>query len=162
MQYSTTTYNSVVTYTCEEGYTLQGSNNRTCQSSGQWTGSVPQCNRELAIWSTLASSRPCLCCPHVTICYINTPDPTHHSDILTFVSSPAVDCGDPGNLTNGRRILSSTTYNSVVGYTCDVGYTLQGSMRRTCLFNEQWSGSLPQCLREHLFVEYNCKYVLEK
>ena len=46
-QYSTTTYNSVVTYTCEDGYALQGSNSRTCQSDGQWSGIVPQCNREL-------------------------------------------------------------------------------------------------------------------
>ena len=52
-QYSTTTYNSVVTYTCEDGYTLQGSYNRTCQSDMEWTGSVPQCNRETKLWSTV-------------------------------------------------------------------------------------------------------------
>ena len=47
-QYSTTTYNSVVTYTCDVGYTLEGSNSRTCQSDGQWNGSVPQCQHKLA------------------------------------------------------------------------------------------------------------------
>ena len=41
---SNTTYNSVVTYTCDVGHTLQGSNSRTCQSDGQWSGSLPQCN----------------------------------------------------------------------------------------------------------------------
>ena len=64
-----------------------------------------------------------------------------------MVSSPATDCGDPGTLTNGQRSLSSTTYNSVVTYTCDVGYTLQGSNSRTCQSNGQWSGNLPQCQR---------------
>ena len=60
----------------------------------------------------------------------------------------AIDCGDPGTPTNGQRTLSSTTYNSVVTYTCDVGYTLQGSNSRTCQTNGQWSGSVPRCNRE--------------
>ena len=57
----------------------------------------------------------------------------------------AIDCGDPGTPTNGQRSLSSTTYNSVVTYTCDVGYTLQGSNSRTCQSSGQWSGNVPQC-----------------
>ena len=61
------------------------------------------------------------------------------------IGSPDVDCGDPGTPTNGQRSLSSTTYNSVVTYTCDVGYTLQGSNSRTCQSDGQWSGSVPQC-----------------
>ena len=36
----------------------------------------------------------------------------------------AVNCSDPGTPTNGQHSLSSTTYNSVVTYACDVGYTL--------------------------------------
>ena len=41
--------------------------------------------------------------------------------LVILVSSPdlAVNCGDPGTPTNGQRSLSSTTYNSVVTYTCD-------------------------------------------
>ena len=61
------------------------------------------------------------------------------SDIL------AVDCGDPGTLINGRS-SPSTTYNSVVIYTCDVGYTLQGLRSRKCLHTGQWKGSVPQCI----------------
>ena len=60
----------------------------------------------------------------------------------------AVDCVDPGTPTNGQRTLTSTTYNSVVTYTCDVGYTLQGSNSRTCQSNGQWSGSVPECNRK--------------
>ena len=57
----------------------------------------------------------------------------------------AINCGDPGTPTNGQHSLSSTTYNSVVTYTCDVGYTLQGANSRTCQADGQWSGSVPQC-----------------
>ena len=62
----------------------------------------------------------------------------------------AINCGDPGTPTNGQRSLSSTTYNSVVTYTCDVGYTLQGSNSRTCQSSGQWSGSVPQCQRKFI------------
>ena len=44
----TTTYGgSVATYSCNEGYVLCGSENRTCQSSGSWSGSPPECIRKL-------------------------------------------------------------------------------------------------------------------
>ena len=43
---SNTTYNSVVTYTCDIG-TLEGANSRTCQSGGIWSGSVPQCIKSM-------------------------------------------------------------------------------------------------------------------
>ena len=65
--------------------------------------------------------------------------------LVLFLLIPAVGCGDPGTPANGQRSLSSTTYNSVVTYTCDVGYTLQGSNSRTCQSDGQWSGSVPQC-----------------
>ena len=73
---------------------------------------------------------------------------------MLYIPHVGIDCGDPGTPTNGRRSLSSTTYNSVVTYTCDVGYTLQGSNSRTCQSDGQWSGSVPQCKRKLLkFIE---------
>ena len=73
---------------------------------------------------------------------------SHHSPVqsIVTVSSPAINCGDPDTPTNGQRSLSSTTYNSVVTYTCDVGYTLQGANSRTCQSDGLWSESVPQCL----------------
>ena len=40
-----TVYTSEVLYFCSMGYTLQGPDRRTCLSSGQWSGRLPQCNR---------------------------------------------------------------------------------------------------------------------
>ena len=43
-RYSNTTVGSTVTYTCNTGYLrTAGSSSRTCQSSGQWSGSHPTC-----------------------------------------------------------------------------------------------------------------------
>ena len=67
--------------------------------------------------------------------------------IYSFPADSAVNfCGDPGTPTNGQRSHFRTTPGYVVTYTCDVGYTLQGSNSRTCQSNGQWSGSVPQCI----------------
>ena len=70
---------------------------------------------------------------------------------LFHALSPAVNCGYPGTPTRGRSYYSSTYYNAVVSYSCDVAYRLLGSRSRTCQANGQWSGNLPQC---------NCKLSL--
>ena len=36
-------YNSTVTYSCENGYNLVGVAERTCLSSGNWSGDTPSC-----------------------------------------------------------------------------------------------------------------------
>ena len=65
--------------------------------------------------------------------------------LSVFCLIAANNCSDPGAPTNGKHSLFNTTNNSVVTYTCDVGYTLQGSNSRTCQSNGQWNGSVPQC-----------------
>ena len=37
---------TVATYTCNPGYTLNGGTNRTCGSDGVWSGSALTCQRE--------------------------------------------------------------------------------------------------------------------
>lgn len=34
---------SVVRFSCEPGYTLRGSSERTCQANGSWSGTQPEC-----------------------------------------------------------------------------------------------------------------------
>ncbi|XP_055372262.1 uncharacterized protein LOC129606153 isoform X4 [Condylostylus longicornis] len=41
--YTTTSYNSVVSYECRYGYTLIGESSRRCGADKKWTGSLPQC-----------------------------------------------------------------------------------------------------------------------
>ena len=41
---TTTTYNSVVSYTCDPGYDLFGVETRTCDESGVWTDGEPSCH----------------------------------------------------------------------------------------------------------------------
>ena len=40
---SGTTYNSVATYSCNDGYNLVGDITRTCQANATWSGRDPSC-----------------------------------------------------------------------------------------------------------------------
>ena len=66
-------------------------------------------------------------------------------------ASSDIDCGDPGIPTNVQRHGAlSTVYTSEIRFSCTTGYTLQGSDRRTCQSNGEWSGSPPQCNRRFI------------
>ena len=43
---SGTTAGSTATYSCDDGFTLQGRSTRTCQTNSQWSGSAPTCERK--------------------------------------------------------------------------------------------------------------------
>ena len=45
---SGTVYNNMATYSCNNGYHLNGVMTRTCLSTGQWSSSPPTCERKLA------------------------------------------------------------------------------------------------------------------
>ena len=42
-----TTSGHTATYSCSIGYDLVGGSTRTCQATGQWSGSAPTCHRML-------------------------------------------------------------------------------------------------------------------
>ena len=63
-----------------------------------------------------------------------------------------VDCGDPGQLTNGlRKDKNVTTYNSMVHYFCNPEYILSGSRERVCQADGKWSGTQPKCTSKNSF-----------
>ena len=75
--------------------------------------------------------------------------------LFHMIMSPSSDIycgGDPGIPKNGQRGTLSTVYTSEVRFSCLTGYTLQGSDRRTCQSNGEWSGSLPQCNRRFIIT----------
>ena len=41
-----TSFGDVAKYSCDTGYTLSGTAERTCQAEGIWNGSVPTCQSE--------------------------------------------------------------------------------------------------------------------
>ena len=47
-----TTFGQTATYSCNTGYNLVGDSTRTCQATGEWSGSEPTCERMLltSVW----------------------------------------------------------------------------------------------------------------
>lgn len=48
---------STVSYQCQEGYRLRGSQFRVCQTSGIWSGRLPNCDCKFAQLLTVSSSQ---------------------------------------------------------------------------------------------------------
>ena len=59
-----TTFGQTATYSCNTGYNLMGDNNRTCQATGNWSGSAPTCQRTFLFkLSILYVNFMCICIP---------------------------------------------------------------------------------------------------
>lgn len=65
-----------------------------------------------------------------------------------------MDCGAPPNTDNGRYALlnATTTYGSLVEYTCSDDYWLDGQRLQHCTREGKWSADTPSC--ECKFVHY--------
>ena len=50
-----TTVGQIATYSCDTGYNLVGDSTRTCQATGNWSGSAPTCQgvllHSVCLWS---------------------------------------------------------------------------------------------------------------
>ena len=122
--------NAVATYSCDEGYNINGDQTRTCQGSGERTGATPTCIcKFFIVYFTLKS----------------------HEIYL----SAAIDCGNliapeggQVTFTSGVVMTLETGLDAVASYTCSVGYYLVGDALRICQANEQWDGAEPNCLRK--------------
>ncbi|XP_064386678.1 E-selectin-like [Halichondria panicea] len=163
---------TVATYTCDTGYTLNGvTTTRTCGSDGVWSGADPiaACsdltltNGDIIYSAGSPNNRPIFsgatysCNPGYTL--------TGGSTIRVCVSGgrwsgsastcqdtrstgpPPTTCSDLTNPTNGIVAYNMGTAgpDTVATYTCTTGYTLNGGTTRTCGSDGVWSGSAPVC-----------------
>ena len=155
----TITFGSVATYSCDNGYCLNGQSMTICQADGTWSGSTPTCaivdcgqldditsGQVTLSTTTYGSSGTYSCDSGYTL---NGPNSTTCQADGTWsgcVSScDLVDCGLVTAPTNGVVILSSTTYPSVATYGCSTGYQLSGQNTQTCQADGTWSGNKPTC-----------------
>ncbi len=62
-------------------------------------------------------------------------------------SKPVADCGTVSIPSDGGVSYpnGTTTYNSIVVYSCDTGYVTSGSGQRLCQADGQWSGADQTC-----------------
>ena len=120
---TTTTFGSVVMYTCKEGYLVMGSAMRECLANGSWSQQEPVCQSKL------------LYSDHFGMCNI-------------FPSLSVVDCGTLSNPSNGSVMFSMSTFGAMARYMCDEGLNPIGSSTRLCQADGSWEGVAPTCQSE--------------
>eukprot|EP00794_Sanderia_malayensis_P006970 gene6970-7755_t len=159
-----TYYQARVTYSCSQSggqRCLDGPSTRYCNADGQWSGKQPTCiansccKPSLTGHSTLYSDNS-----------YNYGDKVYTKCDVGYVTGGSAlrtcqnngqwsgtqttctiqNCGDPGTVTNGIRLMSSTTYQSTARYFCNPGYTLRGSGNRVCQADGTWSGQATSCI----------------
>ncbi|XP_077981970.1 sushi, von Willebrand factor type A, EGF and pentraxin domain-containing protein 1-like [Glandiceps talaboti] len=152
-------FTDIVTYHCEDGYNLDGQNQRECQSNGQWSGELPQCLR--------ISCGP----PKKTDYAVLLDTDYFYNSVARYNCRPGyeligadqvictssgswspeppvcniINCVTPNPIPHGSVHGHNFSYNSVVTYSCDSGYKLHGVGSQTCLLNKTWSYTPPIC-----------------
>jgi hypothetical protein len=153
-----------ISYTCGPGYLLQGPGERACQNDGTWSGkedakcvgikcndmgtTLPGGSLAYSNDGKFPSTATYTCGPGYNLLGLPTrqcsPDGNWGGD--SPVCKP-VHCAVPGNVTNGAVTASNNMdYPSVASYTCDTGFTLQGSGSLSCLASGAWDRSPPTCV----------------
>lgn len=122
-KYTSTLFQSVVTYNCFKGYHQIGPNTITCLKSGKWSHLLVRCESNRSI-----------CFIITNYCYI------------------VVSCPIPIQPSNGRAYYTSAVYNSTASYRCTTGYVLNGTSQRRCREDGSWYPMPPTCQRKSYYI----------
>lgn len=135
----------VATYRCDTGYVLTGnggSDTRTCQSDGSWSGLTPTC--EVAV--SPCEPSPCL---NGGLCTRN--DDSFSCTCAMGFQGPTcaarVTCPTLVTPENGSVDRTTGSFGDVATYACDSGYLPSSVTMRTCQADGTWSGVAPTCVR---------------
>ena len=125
-------------YFCNQGYSLQGSSRVFCNQNGQ-LGSIPTCQQGDTFWACKSSAYKLTFIINTLFILLTK------MNILIFT---VCTCSGPPSISNGDFSPRQGTYNcgAFVDYSCNQGFSLQGSSRVTCNQNRQW-GPAPTCQR---------------
>ncbi|XP_072565430.1 CUB and sushi domain-containing protein 1a isoform X1 [Paramormyrops kingsleyae] len=153
---------NLLRFTCEAGYTLVGSAERTCLLNGSWSGTQPMCeavscgNPGTPAFGKIVLSDGILFSSSVTYAcwegYRTTGLTTRHCTANgTWTGSPpdctVISCSDPGSIANGFYIGNEFTFNKTVQYHCNPGFLLEhdGPPSLRCTQDGSWNQSRPSC-----------------
>ncbi|TMS20753.1 E-selectin [Larimichthys crocea] len=159
-------------FSCEEGFELQGAKIIQCSEDGQWSEAIPTCNvlgcpaPEIPT-SAKINCRPSPSSPASTV----TPHPLGMVCSFTcdegheLQGALSMECVNPGQWSsvpptctalrcplqkapeNGQINCSNSepVYNSQCYFTCNQGYSLDGHELLTCDTYGNWTGKNPTC-----------------
>ncbi|KAL9989269.1 hypothetical protein ACROYT_G003802 [Oculina patagonica] len=159
LQGSSTTFPHLITFSCDDGFILDGSASRTCQANGTWSGNTRLCRAKdcgnlpppkngsvIGNQTTYPNKLSFSCNEGFNL--LGPPVRRCEADGIWSGEQPtckAVDCGPLPSLLNGSYVGNLTTYTNKIVYSCDEGFLLRGSSERFCQANRTWSGTQTKC-----------------
>ncbi|CAH1776940.1 unnamed protein product [Owenia fusiformis] len=153
-QNTTTTYDSVLTYTCFEGYKMiqmepNTSSYASCSANGCYDDTIA-CSKNMSCDNGL-SANSSFQCPTNRSCYefFDRASTVRCLPIGNWNTTPVCEPKDCGllNISNGSMVYfdNSTTYGSNVSMSCDEAYYLNGDSTLQCNADGQWS-NISECV----------------
>ncbi|XP_077568652.1 CUB and sushi domain-containing protein 1-like isoform X2 [Stigmatopora nigra] len=155
---------SLLRFSCEAGYNLIGSAERTCLHNGTWSGTQPVCQAVScgnpgtpAHGIIVFSEGITFGCSVVYACWegFKTSGLTtrHCTTNGTWTGQPpdctVISCGDPGSIANAVYLGREFTFNHTVVYHCNPGHIMEppglGRSVLQCTKEGQWNQTKPAC-----------------
>ncbi|XP_073243400.1 CUB and sushi domain-containing protein 1-like [Porites lutea] len=151
------THGKTVRYFCNPGYTLEGEVALTCED-GRWNTDTPKCkavecddpgkpsNGEQIVKKgyVYGGSVKFVCDKNYTLVGTDVIYCQANRSWSSFVPRCLANCRSPGVLNNGLKIGKNYTHGKTVRYSCNLGYTLEGEAKLTCV-DGRWNTTTPKC-----------------
>uniref|UniRef100_H0YSS6 Sushi, von Willebrand factor type A, EGF and pentraxin domain-containing protein 1 n=1 Tax=Taeniopygia guttata TaxID=59729 RepID=H0YSS6_TAEGU len=164
--FSGTTYLSSVSYTCDNGYSLQGPSVLVCASSGNWNSTPPVCEivscghppaiKDAVIKGdnfTFGNTVSYMCKegytlvgPETTECLASGKWNVSHQQCL------AVSCDEPPHVENASPEIGHRLFGDIAYYFCLDGYSLADNSQLLCNAEGKWvppeGRDMPHCIAD--------------
>ncbi|GFT98391.1 sushi, von Willebrand factor type A, EGF and pentraxin domain-containing protein 1 [Nephila pilipes] len=124
----------VLSYTCKDGYEMEGEALITCQRNGQWSAPSPRCN-----FIDRKTANP----SNEKLCEYNGPFPNGLVVVYRTLNEhrqPSSSNSDQDNL----KLPAGTRLQ----YSCEEGYFLRGDSSLVCESEGFWSSEEPVCIED--------------
>ncbi|XP_072276251.1 E-selectin-like [Pyxicephalus adspersus] len=156
---------SMCNFSCNDGFTLEGSNSVLCMSPGDWTEEPPKCNAIQCKRPEEPENGVMDCSNHEEMSPYKSRCNFRCNDGFILVGSPSTMCMSPNQWTeeppkceaiqchrpdvpqNGTMECNEEilNYKSSCLYSCNEGFTLVGSHETICIAPDQWTEEPPKC-----------------
>ncbi|ESO92606.1 hypothetical protein LOTGIDRAFT_233055 [Lottia gigantea] len=160
IEYDGIDFQSTLNYTCDEGYELVGTRQRSCLETRQWSQAEPDCLPVSCgpppdlIYGNFKGMPPYVYGVMVSY-YCNDGYEILGNTNLTCESTGwwnnvvplciQISCPPPQPPTNGFVNALGLAYTSKAEYECSDGHILEGVNSRTCQIDKTWTDTVPIC-----------------
>ncbi|XP_043555520.1 P-selectin-like isoform X1 [Chiloscyllium plagiosum] len=160
-------YNSTCTFSCREGYVLNGLDTLQCLASGQWSGRIPNCKVQVCETLTAPDYGNMSCIHPIADFHYNSTCNFSCSKGFALSGQSRIQCRISGEWTPQKPTCEAVkcselktpqnllvncsdpfrpfSYSSKCDFGCATGLILQGSDSLQCEASGQWTAEIPTC-----------------